>query len=68
MLLKQDVKKIGFADISDLMKDPLIVFQHKYYALLSIFLGIVLPTYIASFWGDAMVSTFTKVRAYLTTS
>jgi len=53
MLEKQKVNKIGFANISDLNKDPLILWQHKYYPYISIGIGLVLPTVIASFWGDA---------------
>lgn len=60
MLQKQEAKKIGFADISDLLKDPMILWQHKYYPFVSIGAGVVLPTLIASLWGDARVHKYTK--------
>jgi len=53
MLQKQNVHKIGFADISDLNKDPMIQWQHKYYPFVSIGVGLVLPTVVAAMWGDA---------------
>lgn len=53
MLQKQEAKKIGFADISDLTKDPMILWQHKYYPFVSIGAGILLPILIAGLWGDA---------------
>jgi len=53
MLQKQNVKKIGFADISDLNKDSMIMWQHNYYPWIATSIGIILPTIIASFWGDA---------------
>jgi len=54
MLEKQNIRKIGFADISDLQKDPLILWQHNYYPLISIVIGIVFPAFVASLWGDLM--------------
>ena len=55
MLVKQKAKQIGYADISDLNRDPMIQWQHKYYPQIAIGVGIVLPTLIASLWGDALV-------------
>ncbi|KAJ1870360.1 stearoyl-CoA 9-desaturase, partial [Coemansia sp. RSA 990] len=53
MLVKKDRRRLGYADTSDLKTDPLIRWQHKYYPLLVLFLGIVLPTAIAGLgWGD----------------
>lgn len=52
MIQKQNAKSIGFADISDLNRDPMILWQHKYYPFVSIFIGLVLPTLIAGLWGD----------------
>jgi stearoyl-CoA desaturase (delta-9 desaturase) len=52
MIQKQNVKSIGFADISDLHRDPMIMWQHKYYPLISIGFGIVMPTLVAGLWGD----------------
>jgi len=53
MLQKQNVHKIGFADISDLNRDPMIAWQHKYYPFVSIGVGLVLPTVLSALWGDA---------------
>jgi len=52
MLQKQNAKKLGFADISDLNKDPMIIWQHKYYVFVASACGILLPTLVASLWGD----------------
>jgi len=53
MLEKQNAKTIGFADITDLQKDSMIVWQHKYYPIIAISIGILLPTFIAGLgWGD----------------
>lgn len=54
MLQKQNVSKIGYADISDLNRDKMLIFQHNYYPFVSIFIGLVLPTLIAGLWGDMM--------------
>jgi len=53
MLQKQNVSKIGYADITDLNNDPMIQWQHKFYPFISIGVGIVLPTALAAIWGDA---------------
>jgi len=58
MLVKQKAKNIGYADISDLNRDPMILWQHKYYAYVSIGAGIILPTLIAGLWGDFMGGYF----------
>jgi len=52
MLVKQNTKKIGYADITDLQKDALINWQHKYYPFVAIGAGIVFPTLVAGLWGD----------------
>jgi len=58
MLVKQNSSKVGWADISDLQKDRLVQWQHKYYPIISIFIGIILPTCIASLWGDTLGGYF----------
>ena len=31
MMVKQDPREVGYANIDDLNADPMIMFQHKYY-------------------------------------
>lgn len=46
-------RKPGVADISDLRKNSVIKFQHKFYLPLILFMGFVLPTVVAGYgWGD----------------
>lgn len=46
-------RKIGFADVSDLNRDPVVQWQHKYYVPLIIGMGFVVPTLVAGLgWGD----------------
>jgi len=53
MLVKQNSKKIGYADITDLNRDPMILWQHKYYPWVAISVGIVFPTLFCGLaWGD----------------
>lgn len=53
MLVKQDPKKIGRADIGDLNKDPIVRFQHKFYIPVALTMAFILPSIIAGyFWGD----------------
>jgi stearoyl-CoA desaturase (delta-9 desaturase) len=52
MLVKQNTKQVGWADIADLQADPMIKFQHKYYIPVCMTVGVVLPTLICALWGD----------------
>ncbi|KAL4402231.1 stearoyl-CoA 9-desaturase [Malassezia pachydermatis] len=46
-------RKPGPVDISDLRKNPVVKFQHKYYIPLILFWGFVFPTLVAGLgWGD----------------
>jgi stearoyl-CoA desaturase (Delta-9 desaturase) len=46
-------RKPGVADISDLSKNPVVRWQHKYYVYLIIIMGFVVPTVIPGLlWGD----------------
>lgn len=58
MLVKQKANQIGYADISDLNRDPMILWQHKYYPYVSIFFGVIFPTLVAALWGDALGGYF----------
>lgn len=40
------------ANIPDLLKDPLIRFQDRYYYLIAVSIGFLMPMGIASLWGD----------------
>jgi len=44
MLVKQNAKKIGYADITDLQRDPMVRWQHDYYPFIAIGVGVVFPT------------------------
>lgn len=58
MIYKQNAKNIGYADISDLNRDPMILWQHKFYPFISIFVGIVFPTLLCGLWGDMLGGYF----------
>ena len=43
----------GVADVSDLTKNSVIKFQHKYYLPLIVIMGFIVPTAVAGYgWGD----------------
>ncbi|KAB5523933.1 hypothetical protein GE09DRAFT_1229666 [Coniochaeta sp. 2T2.1] len=53
MVMKQNPKRIGRTDITDLNEDPVVVWQHKNYLKSVIFMGLVLPTLVCGLgWGD----------------
>jgi stearoyl-CoA desaturase (Delta-9 desaturase) len=53
LVLKQDPKRLGRSDISDLNTDPVVVFQHKHYELIVLFMGFILPSCFCGIgWGD----------------
>ncbi|KAG0135002.1 hypothetical protein HOY82DRAFT_176055 [Tuber indicum] len=53
MILKQNPKRIGRTDISDLNEDPVVVWQHKNYLAVVIFMGLVFPSFVSGLgWGD----------------
>lgn len=53
MVFKQNPKLKARTDISDLIEDPIVRFQHRHYMLVLLFSSFVLPTLIAGFgWGD----------------
>ncbi|KAJ3012142.1 UNVERIFIED_CONTAM: hypothetical protein HDU68_001355 [Siphonaria sp. JEL0065] len=52
LIFKEDDKKVK-VDISDLVADPWIRFQDRYYELLSVFMAFVFPAIVAGLgWGD----------------
>jgi stearoyl-CoA desaturase (Delta-9 desaturase) len=52
-LFSLDYSKHDFSNVPDLVADPIVAFQHKYYRPLAIVMGVLLPTAIAAFWGNA---------------
>ncbi|KAI6393986.1 stearoyl-CoA 9-desaturase [Pyricularia oryzae] len=53
MLLKQNPKKQGRTDITDLNEDPVVVWQHRNFLKCVIFMALVFPTLVAGLgWGD----------------
>ncbi|KAJ3410412.1 hypothetical protein HDV05_003823 [Chytridiales sp. JEL 0842] len=53
MLLKQKKDEIGKVDISDLNRDPMIMWQHKNYLPFATFMAFIVPTLVAGLgWGD----------------
>lgn len=51
-ILKELVPSRDLSNIKDIEADPLVRFQHRYYMITFITVSILLPTIIASFWGD----------------
>jgi stearoyl-CoA desaturase (delta-9 desaturase) len=53
MIMKQNPRRIGRTDISDLNEDAVVVWQHKYYLWVVVFMGLVFPSMVAGLgWGD----------------
>lgn len=53
MVMKQNPKRIGRTDISDLNEDPIVVWQHKHYLWVVSFMGLVFPSMVAGLgWND----------------
>ena len=51
--MKQNPKRIGRTDISDLNEDPVVVWQHRHYLKVVLFMGLVFPMLVCGFgWGD----------------
>ncbi|RDW67045.1 acyl-CoA desaturase-2 [Coleophoma crateriformis] len=53
MVLKQNPKRIGRTDISDLNDDPVVVWQHRNYIKTVVVMGMVFPCMVCGLgWGD----------------
>jgi len=53
MVMKQNPKRIGRTDISDLNEDPVVVWQHRNYLKVVIVMGLIVPMLVAGLgWGD----------------
>ncbi|KAK9423702.1 putative Acyl-CoA desaturase [Seiridium unicorne] len=53
MVFKQNPRRIGRTDITDLNEDSIVIWQHKNYLTCVIIMTLVVPTIICGlFWGD----------------
>lgn len=53
MIMKQNPRRIGRTDITDLNEDPVVVWQHKNYLKVVLFMGLVFPMLVCGLgWGD----------------
>lgn len=51
--MKQNPKRIGRTDITDLNEDPVVVWQHRHFVKCVIFMALIFPTLVAGLgWGD----------------
>lgn len=51
-LFTADQEPPCYDNVKDLDRDPLIRFQARFYPILAVLVGFVLPTFVASLWGD----------------
>jgi stearoyl-CoA desaturase (delta-9 desaturase) len=66
MIMKQNPKRIGRTDISDLNENPIVVWQHKNYVFVALGMGLVFPALLASllwndFWGGLVYAGILRV-------
>ncbi|KZL64756.1 acyl-CoA desaturase, partial [Colletotrichum tofieldiae] len=53
MVLKQDPKRMGRTDISDLNEDPVVMWQHVHFIKCVLAMGVIFPTLVCGLgWGD----------------
>jgi stearoyl-CoA desaturase (delta-9 desaturase) len=53
MVIKQNPKRIGRSDISDLNEDPVVVWQHKHYIKSVLTMALIVPSLVCGLgWGD----------------
>ncbi|KAK6837292.1 hypothetical protein RU639_001491 [Aspergillus parasiticus] len=53
LIMKQNPKRIGRVDISDLNEDAIVVWQHQNYLPIVIFMALLFPTLLSGMsWGD----------------
>ena len=57
-LLTMDESRLTYNNVKDLQESKLLRFQHRYYSIVSIFTGFVVPVLIASLWGEALAGFF----------
>ena len=55
MVMKQNPRRIGRTDITDLNDDPVVVWQHRNYLKSIVTMGLIVPTLVCGLgWGDFM--------------
>lgn len=53
MVMRQDPKRAGRTDISDLNNDPVVIWQHRNYVSTALFMALILPMTVAGLgWND----------------
>jgi stearoyl-CoA desaturase (delta-9 desaturase) len=52
LIFRRDSKCQGDADISDLMNEPIVVWQHDHYTVIAMSMAYILPCCIGGLWGD----------------
>ena len=52
LIFRRDFKCQGDADISDLMNEPIVVWQHDHYTVIAMSMAYILPCCIGGLWGD----------------
>ncbi|EMR09776.1 hypothetical protein PNEG_01960 [Pneumocystis murina B123] len=53
MIVRQNPKKVGYSDISDLKADSVVMWQHKNYLKIMIIMGFLFPMFVAGLgWKD----------------
>ncbi|GME35938.1 putative acyl- desaturase protein [Neofusicoccum parvum] len=53
ILMKQNPRRIGRTDISDLNEDPIVIFQHRHYVKCALFMGLIFPGLVTKLlWND----------------
>lgn len=55
ILMKQNPRRIGRTDISDLNEDPIVIFQHRHYVKCALFMGVIFPGLAAWLLWDDLV-------------
>ncbi|AEO66985.1 767ff969-1030-495c-8f3a-8f34f4ba314a [Thermothielavioides terrestris] len=53
MVMKQNPRRIGRTDITDLNEDPVVVWQHRHFIKCVVTMALIVPTLVCGFgWGD----------------
>jgi len=68
MIFRQDSRRTGSVDISDLNDNAILLFQHKYYIHIALFFGYVFPCFVGyyfwnDFWGALIYAGFGRMFA-----